>query len=63
MRCVGLTARACIFVRVRVCVCAARTAFADEHVTQLEQWIDRLDDQLPPLTKFILPVRAAVWRA
>jgi len=48
---------------VGACVVAARTAFADEHVTQLEQWIDRLDDQLPPLTKFILPVRAAVWRA
>jgi cob(I)alamin adenosyltransferase len=27
----------------------------DEDVTALEQWIDRLDGELPPLTSFVLP--------
>ncbi|KAF9158747.1 hypothetical protein DFQ26_007284 [Actinomortierella ambigua] len=35
----------------------ARTEFdADgQHVQDLEQWIDRMDQELPPLTSFILP--------
>lgn len=35
----------------------ARTAFSEDHVKKLEQWIDEMDDDLPPLTAFILPVR------
>uniref|UniRef100_A0A1X7USM3 Cobalamin adenosyltransferase-like domain-containing protein n=1 Tax=Amphimedon queenslandica TaxID=400682 RepID=A0A1X7USM3_AMPQE len=31
------------------------TEFSMSHVTKLEKWIDELDDQLPPLTNFILP--------
>lgn len=34
----------------------AHTEFSMSHVTKLEKWIDELDDQLPPLTNFILPV-------
>ncbi|XP_019853979.1 PREDICTED: cob(I)yrinic acid a,c-diamide adenosyltransferase, mitochondrial-like [Amphimedon queenslandica] len=33
----------------------AHTEFSMSHVTKLEKWIDELDDQLPPLTNFILP--------
>lgn len=37
----------------------ARTEFdADgQHVEDLETWIDSMDQELPPLTSFILPVR------
>ena len=35
----------------------ARTIFSEDHVHKLEQWIDEMDDDLPPLTAFILPVR------
>lgn len=37
----------------------ARTEFdADgQHVEDLETWIDAMDQELPPLTSFILPVR------
>lgn len=37
----------------------ARTEFdADgQHVEDLETWIDTMDQELPPLTSFILPVR------
>lgn len=34
-----------------------RTAFSENHVINLEQWIDKLDHQLPELKNFILPVR------
>ena len=36
----------------------SRVRFDDVHVQTLEQWIDQMDDQLPPLRNFILPVRA-----
>uniref|UniRef100_UPI00398F812B corrinoid adenosyltransferase MMAB isoform X2 n=1 Tax=Pristiophorus japonicus TaxID=55135 RepID=UPI00398F812B len=32
-----------------------RTAFSDKPVIELERWIDRYAEQLPPLTNFILP--------
>lgn len=32
-----------------------RTAFSADHATQLESWIDQMDEQLPGLTTFILP--------
>lgn len=32
-----------------------RTLFPETHTVALEQWIDKLDAQLPPLTTFILP--------
>lgn len=36
----------------------ARTEFDSDgqHVQDLEQWIDTMDQELPPLTSFILPV-------
>lgn len=37
----------------------ARVAFPHAHAEQLEQWIDVMDDQLPPLSNFILPVSFA----
>lgn len=33
------------------------TKFAPEHTLKLEEWIDHLDAQLPPLTNFVIPVR------
>ena len=33
----------------------ARTPFAAEHTEQLEEWLDAMDEELPPLTNFILP--------
>ncbi|XP_070619451.1 corrinoid adenosyltransferase MMAB [Erythrolamprus reginae] len=32
-----------------------RTSFSEEPVLELESWIDKYSDQLPPLTSFILP--------
>lgn len=32
-----------------------QTLFDDAHVTQLEKWIDDIDETIPPLTNFILP--------
>lgn len=32
------------------------TKFAPQHTLKLEEWIDRLDAQLPPLTNFVVPV-------
>jgi len=31
------------------------TAFNSQHTEQLEQWIDALDSEMPPLTTFIIP--------
>lgn len=31
------------------------TAFQEEPILELEQWIDKYSSQLPPLTAFILP--------
>lgn len=33
----------------------AQTAFNEKHVENLEKWIDELNENLPPLTNFILP--------
>ncbi|XP_031448310.1 corrinoid adenosyltransferase isoform X3 [Phasianus colchicus] len=33
-----------------------RTSFSEEPVLELEKWIDRYSEQLPPLRAFILPV-------
>jgi cob(I)alamin adenosyltransferase len=39
----------------------ARTEFDSDgqHVQDLETWIDAMDQELPPLTSFILPVSVA----
>ena len=34
----------------------AYTRFSQEHTLKLEEWIDALDAQLPPLTNFVIPV-------
>lgn len=34
-----------------------RVFFSREHVTVLERWIDEMDEELPALRNFILPVR------
>lgn len=36
-----------------------RASFEDHHVLLLEEWIDELDADTPPLQNFILPVRNA----
>jgi hypothetical protein len=33
------------------------TKFSPHATLKLEEWIDRLDAQLPPLTNFVIPVR------
>lgn len=35
----------------------ARAAFSPAHAEDLEKWIDAMDEELPPLKSFILPVR------
>jgi len=37
---------------------AARARFPSEEVVQLERWIDAMDEELPLLRSFILPVRS-----
>jgi cob(I)alamin adenosyltransferase len=33
-----------------------KVKFSDENITILEKWIDQMDNELPKLTNFILPV-------
>jgi cob(I)alamin adenosyltransferase len=40
--------------RHRIAARVEKAAITDAHVTRLEAWIDRLDEQLPPLRHFIL---------
>lgn len=35
----------------------AKTKFSTQPVLDLESWIDKYTEELPPLTNFILPVR------
>ncbi|KAK6192201.1 hypothetical protein SNE40_003713 [Patella caerulea] len=32
-----------------------KTVFSDAYVSQIEKWIDKMTEELPPLTNFILP--------
>lgn len=36
------------------------TSFNGGHVEKLEQWIDKMEEDLPPLKNFILPVRSGI---
>lgn len=36
------------------------TKFSAKATLRLEEWIDRLDAQLPPLTNFVIPVAAVM---
>jgi cob(I)alamin adenosyltransferase len=36
-------------------VLAGLERISDDDVAALERWVDRLDDELPPLTRFVLP--------
>lgn len=38
----------------RIAERVSKAALAEEHITRLEKWIDRLDERLPPLRRFIL---------
>lgn len=38
----------------------SRVNFDEAHVSQLEAWIDAMDEELPALRNFILPVRTAM---
>ena len=38
-----------------------RVEFDSDHVLELEEWIDDLDKQLPPLTNFSLLIDAPSW--
>jgi cob(I)alamin adenosyltransferase len=37
-------------------VFSERVKFNPKYVQMLEEWIDKLDEELPPLRNFILPV-------
>ena len=37
------------------------TKFNPKFTSRLEEWIDKLDAQLPPLTNFVLPVRLSLY--
>ena len=39
---------------------SARTTFSSHHVERLEAWIDKLDEELPELKNFILPVSSSI---
>jgi len=46
----------CDYSHDKMTLCSDKTSFNKEFVTQLEQWIDEYQLQLPPLKNFILPV-------
>lgn len=39
----------------------ARIAFEESHVALVESWIDEMEESLPPLKNFILPVGLSLY--